>query len=122
MHAHALIHRDIKPTNILIDQDYRIKLIDFGFAILESDPNAQHTGKLIGTLGYIAPEGFNDGSYYLASDIWSAGIVLHEMLTGSPMDSRQVDDVSVAFFKIKLLLTIFSYRKLLLMIHIYPSQ
>jgi serine/threonine protein kinase len=80
-HEHEVVHRDVKPANIIIMRNGRIKLADFGIARLEASDRTQ-TGLIMGTPGYIAPE------YYFAMpidhrvDIFAAGVVLYELLCG----------------------------------------
>ncbi|UXM93338.1 Stk1 family PASTA domain-containing Ser/Thr kinase [Paenarthrobacter sp. JL.01a] len=79
-HASGLIHRDIKPENVLIADDGRIKVGDFGLARAISANTS--TGALIGTVAYLAPELVLGQPADARSDIYSAGIMLYEMLTG----------------------------------------
>ncbi len=84
-HAHQrrVIHRDVKPNNILIEASGRVKLGDFGIArSLEATHGLTGTGTLIGTVGYMAPERASGEEATPASDIYSLGVVLYEMLTG----------------------------------------
>lgn len=79
-HDAGLVHRDVKPENVLLAEDGRIKVGDFGLARAVS--TSTNTATLIGTVAYIAPELVTGGSADERSDIYSAGIMLYEMLTG----------------------------------------
>src|SRR5688572_10073946 len=90
-HAAGIIHRDIKPENIMRRANGSIKILDFGIAKL-MEPweettvsfahNQTQTGALMGTIGYVSPEQLRGVPVDERTDIWSCGIVLHEMLTG----------------------------------------
>src|SRR4051794_23426378 len=83
-HAAGMIHRDVKPENVLLADDGRVKVADFGLARAIS-AETQHTatgGVLIGTVSYLAPELVVDGRSDARSDVYAAGVVLYEMLTG----------------------------------------
>ena len=86
-HAHraGLIHRDVKPENVLIADDGRVKVADFGLAKAIS-ADTQHTatgGVLIGTVSYLAPELVVDGRSDARADVYAAGVLLYELLTGT---------------------------------------
>ncbi|WP_224769417.1 Stk1 family PASTA domain-containing Ser/Thr kinase [Nocardioides ochotonae] len=83
-HRAGLVHRDVKPENVLISEDGRIKVADFGLAKAVS-ADTQHTatgGVLIGTLSYLAPELVVEGRADERADVYAAGVVLFELLTG----------------------------------------
>ena len=83
-HAHnnGIIHRDIKPTNILISLRGDVKISDFGVARGEDSPHLTSTGTVVGTPFYMSPEQAEGKQLTLQSDIYSLGIVLYEMVTG----------------------------------------
>ena len=82
-HAHAagVIHRDVKPSNILINNDGRIKISDFGIARIESSQLTQ-VGDVLGTPHYMAPEQFMGTDIGLQADLYSVGVIAYELLTG----------------------------------------
>ena len=83
-HARRLVHRDVKPQNVLIDAEGRAKVTDFGIALsLESD-GLTKTGRVLGTTDYVSPEQAMGKEVDARSDIYSLGILLYEMLTGQP--------------------------------------
>ncbi|NLL51454.1 MAG: Stk1 family PASTA domain-containing Ser/Thr kinase [Peptococcaceae bacterium] len=83
-HAHAnhIIHRDIKPQNILITLDGRVKVTDFGIARAVSSATLTHTGDIVGSVHYLSPEQAKGSQISEQSDIYSLGIILYEMITG----------------------------------------
>jgi len=84
-HLAGLVHRDIKPENILLSHEGIVKVADFGLArAVESDPSGTRTGVMMGTVAYCAPEQISRGRADKRSDVYSAGIVLFELLTGAP--------------------------------------
>ncbi|MCI0550801.1 MAG: serine/threonine protein kinase [Anaerolineae bacterium] len=84
-HSHGVIHRDLKPSNALVDRDGNLFLTDFGIAkILESaSPRLTQTDAIMGTPAYISPEQAQARTVDQRSDIYSLGIILYEMATGS---------------------------------------
>ncbi|GAB3524632.1 Stk1 family PASTA domain-containing Ser/Thr kinase [Arthrobacter monumenti] len=93
-HEAGLVHRDVKPENVLIAEDSRIKIGDFGLARAVS--TSTNTGTLIGTVAYIAPELVTGGAADPRSDIYSVGIMLYEMLTGHHPYTGEIP-IQVAF-------------------------
>ena len=85
-HRHGVVHRDIKPGNVLITNDGHIKVTDFGIARAQSAPSEDltQTGSVMGTASYISPEQAQSQSVDGRSDIYSLGIVLFEMICGQP--------------------------------------
>ena len=82
-HTRGLVHRDIKPDNILIDNDRIPYVVDFGLALHE-DEQSQHAGEILGSPAYMSPEQFRGEAHHLdgRSDIWSLGVVLYELIVG----------------------------------------
>ena len=80
-HTHGVVHRDIKPSNVMLLRDGTVKVLDFGIAIIE-DSGLQDNAARFGTLAYMSPEHVRGGPIDQRSDIWSLGVLLHEMLTG----------------------------------------
>jgi serine/threonine-protein kinase len=83
-HRHGLIHRDIKPQNILIDRNGTVRITDFGVAKALSGPNLTQTGMTYGTAAYLSPEQATGQPVGPASDVYALGVVLYEMLCGQP--------------------------------------
>ncbi len=82
-HARKMVHRDIKPQNVLIDAEGRAKLTDFGISRQLEQDGMTATGRVLGTTDYVAPEQAMGRGADQRSDIYSLGVVLFEMLTGS---------------------------------------
>src|ERR687895_717163 len=81
-HRKGIVHRDIKPHNVLVDTDGRLKVTDFGIARAGTSQMTE-AGSIIGTAQYLSPEQARGASVDARSDLYSVGIVLYEMLTGS---------------------------------------
>ena len=80
-HEQGVIHRDVKPANIIIMSNGKLKLADFGIAHLDSS-NLTHVGTIMGSPGYMAPEQYTGVSVDQRADVFSAGVVLYQLLTG----------------------------------------
>jgi eukaryotic-like serine/threonine-protein kinase len=81
-HARKLVHRDVKPQNVLIDPDGRAKVTDFGIARSLESKGLTATGRVLGTTDYVSPEQAMGEEVDERSDVYSLGVVLYEMLTG----------------------------------------
>jgi serine/threonine protein kinase/beta-lactam-binding protein with PASTA domain len=95
-HAAGLVHRDVKPENVLLADDGRVKVADFGLARAAANLEATSATTLIGTVAYLAPEQVIRGVADPRSDVYAAGIMLFEMLTGRPPYQGGETAISVA--------------------------
>ncbi|MET9799369.1 protein kinase [Streptomyces sp. NPDC006368] len=82
-HAAGVLHRDVKPGNVLLARDGRVLLTDFGIAAIEGDSTITRTGELVGSIDYLAPERVRGGSPGPASDLWSLGATLYTAVEGT---------------------------------------
>ncbi|MFF5975862.1 serine/threonine-protein kinase [Streptomyces sp. NPDC012769] len=81
-HAAGVLHRDVKPGNVLLARDGRVLITDFGIAAIEGDSSITRTGELVGSIDYLAPERVRGGDPGPASDLWSLGATLYTAVEG----------------------------------------
>ncbi|MER6114994.1 serine/threonine-protein kinase [Streptomyces sp. NPDC001743] len=81
-HGAGVLHRDVKPGNVLLARDGRVLLTDFGIAAIEGDSTITRTGELVGSIDYLAPERVRGGDPGPASDLWSLGATLYTAVEG----------------------------------------
>ncbi|THI95336.1 serine/threonine protein kinase, partial [Nocardioides sp.] len=94
-HQLGIVHRDVRPSNILVRTDGEAKLSDFGIARAAHDATLTQTGAVTGSPAYIAPEVATGGSATPASDVWSFGATLFHALSGRPPYHREGEDNAV---------------------------
>ena len=95
-HQAGLVHRDVKPENVLMTDDGRVKVVDFGLARAIEATNQTRTGVMIGTIAYMSPEQVTTGGADVRTDVYAAGIMLFELVTGvQPYDGET--PMSVAY-------------------------
>ena len=95
-HANQVVHRDVKPANIMVEPSGRVKVMDFGIAKLETAANLTSTGLIMGTPNYMSPEQARGLKVDGRSDLFSLGCVLYECLTGAkPFQAESVSGILV---------------------------
>ncbi|SCG42561.1 serine/threonine-protein kinase [Micromonospora inositola] len=87
-HKAGVMHRDVKPGNVLLGDDGRVVLTDFGLATIPGDPNVTRTGMVLGSPAYIAPERARDGTAGPEADLWSLGATLYAAVEGKSPYAR----------------------------------
>lgn len=99
-HEHNIIHRDLKPQNILIDEHQVAKITDFGIAVILSEHNLTQTNTILGSVHYLSPEQARGGMATKQSDIYSLGIILYELLTGTvPFEGETAVSIALKHFQ-----------------------
>ena len=92
-HEHGVVHRDVKPANVLLGRDGSVRVLDFGIATLD-EPDATVDDRMLGTLSYMAPESCSGGRPTPATDVWAVGVMVYEALTGAnPYRARTPDEL-----------------------------
>ncbi len=81
-HAAGVVHRDLKPDNVMLTRGGRVKLLDFGLAKWAEGPTVTERGVVVGTAAYMAPEQLRGDESGAAGDLWALGVVLYQMVTG----------------------------------------
>ncbi|TMQ08457.1 MAG: PEGA domain-containing protein, partial [Deltaproteobacteria bacterium] len=87
----GIVHRDVSPSNLIIAQSGHLKVIDFGIAKAHVRQLHTDSGRVQGKLGYMSPEAVSGRAFGPVSDVWSAGVVAHELLTAHPLFSAKTD-------------------------------
>ena len=96
MHGHGIVHRDLKPDNVVVDSRSRIKVVDFGVAI-DTRSSTTTAGSMLGTVHYMSPEIVTGGAATAASDLYSVGVILYELLVGRrPFEAELAVAVAMA--------------------------
>jgi serine/threonine-protein kinase len=98
-HARGVVHRDVKPENLLVDREGRVRVADFGVALMGGQDRLTRTGAAVGTPSYMAPEQVagERGDVGPWTDVWGLGVVLHEVLTGElPFPARSAGELVAA--------------------------
>ena len=92
-HEHGVVHRDVKPANVLLGRDGTVRVLDFGIASLD-EPDATVDDRMLGTLSYMAPETCQGARPTPATDVWAVGVMVYEALTGAnPFRARTPDEL-----------------------------
>jgi eukaryotic-like serine/threonine-protein kinase len=95
-HRLGLVHRDVKPENVLISRTGEVKVADFGLVVAAAQAGASHAGMILGTVAYLSPEQVVTGRADPRSDVYAAGVLLYELLTGAPPHTGDTA-ISVAY-------------------------
>ncbi|MCU1593664.1 MAG: putative protein kinase [Frankiales bacterium] len=98
-HQHGILHRDVKPENLLLTSDGQLKVADFGIAKVlgDNDALATNAGEILGTPAYIAPEQAQGGDLGPAADVYAAGVMLYELLSGKLPFSEEGGGLAIVY-------------------------
>ena len=95
-HANGVVHRDIKPQNIMLLDNGQLRMMDFGIARISRAENQLLSGKTMGSVHYISPEQAKGDETDCTSDIYSVGVMMYEMLSGQlPFDAEDAVEVAI---------------------------
>jgi serine/threonine-protein kinase len=83
-HRRGLVHRDVKPENVLVSRAGEVKVADFGLVAAAANAGMSHAGMILGTVAYLSPEQVATGAADARSDVYAVGVLAYELLTGSP--------------------------------------
>ena len=95
-HREGIVHRDVKPANILVDDADRVVLTDFGIAAVEDATALTATGQMVGSPAYLAPERINGRPATAAADLWALGVTLYTAVTGRSPFQREDTQATIA--------------------------
>lgn len=98
VHGAGIVHRDVKPSNVMLLPDGSAKLLDFGVARHADDTAITSGGLVVGSPAYLSPEQVRGGAGTTASDVWALGVLLYEMLAGHP--PFQATDVAAVMYQV----------------------
>ena len=101
-HRHGIVHRDVKPSNVMVDREGKVWLLDFGIALAMGEQRRTRTGQTVGTLLYMSPEQIiKPRTIDHRSDVYSVGCMLYEMLTGRAPFVKNQDGIADSDFAIQ---------------------